>query len=59
MNRTERLGLEPGSVATYSYEDVSLTVVVIEDVEGWFRVKFSDGSSAIVRPSRLTPGVQS
>lgn len=53
MTRAERLGLGPGNVATYINEELKLTVVILDEVEGWFEVQFSDGSTAIVRPSSL------
>lgn len=30
-------------------------VTVVANIEGWYQVKFRDGSDAIVRPSRLRP----
>jgi hypothetical protein len=52
-----------GMTATYSPDDepigsgipepLRLPVTVIQNVEGWWLVRFSDDSEAIVRPSRL------
>lgn len=45
----------PGDKATY-YNfgiGVSFPVVIVEEVEGWWKVRFPDESEIIVRPSRL------
>lgn len=50
-----RYQIHAGAELRYTFEDMSMDVTVVDpDVEGWVEVRFADGSTAIVRPSRLS-----
>lgn len=49
--------LHPGAQVIYTYEgpagDLSVAATLVGNVEGWPELRFSDESTAIVRPSRV------
>ena len=50
---TSGLVWKPGQAAEYTGAVRPIYVTILREVEGWWEVTCSDGSTAIVRPSRL------